>query len=49
MSGPQGNFLPLRKWLPGQPPPTDWPSHIHSPREVTEHEKGCDKHMETKQ
>lgn len=30
----EGNFLPLPKWLPGQPQPADWPSHIHPPREV---------------
>lgn len=30
----EGNFLPLPQWLPGQPQPVDWPSHIHPPREV---------------
>ncbi len=30
----EGNFLPLPQWLPGQPQPADWPSHIHPPREV---------------
>lgn len=29
-----GNFLPLHRWLPGQPQPPDWPSHIHAPKEV---------------
>ncbi|MBU0718560.1 MAG: hypothetical protein KJ749_09960 [Planctomycetes bacterium] len=32
----EGNFLPLPQWLPGQPQPADWPSHIHPPREVAE-------------
>ncbi len=32
----EGNFLPLPQWLPGQPRPADWPSHIHPPREVIE-------------
>jgi Eco57I restriction-modification methylase len=31
----EGNFLPLPQWLPGQPQPPDWPSHIHSPLAVT--------------
>ncbi len=30
----EGNFLPLPQWLPGQPQPADWPSHIHGPKEV---------------
>ena len=30
----EGNFLPLPQWLPGQPRPADWPSHIHGPKEV---------------
>ena len=30
----EGNFLPLPQWLPGQPQPADWPSHIHKPRNV---------------
>jgi hypothetical protein len=29
----QGNFLPLPEWKPGHPKPTNWPSHIHPPRE----------------
>ena len=29
-----GNFLPLPEWKPGQPKPSDWPSHIHPPRGV---------------
>ncbi|MBN2138726.1 MAG: hypothetical protein JW720_13035 [Sedimentisphaerales bacterium] len=27
-----GNFLPLPKWLPGQPRPATWPPHIHAPK-----------------
>lgn len=27
-------FAPLSEWLRGQPPPADWPSNIHSPKEV---------------
>jgi len=27
-----GNFHPLPEWLPGQPRPKNWPSHIHPPR-----------------
>ena len=35
----EGNFLPLPQWLPGQPQPPDWPSHIHRPRNVDIREK----------
>ncbi len=42
----EGNFLPLPQWLPGQPQPADWPTHIHPPREVAEHERRSDKQME---
>ena len=31
----EGNFLPLPQWLPGQPQPVDWPSHIRAPRAVS--------------
>lgn len=27
-----GNFLSLPEWQPGQPKPSDWPVHIHSPK-----------------
>ena len=30
-----GNFLPLPEWNPGQPKPPNWPSHTHSPKEVS--------------
>lgn len=30
---------PLPQWLPGQPRPADWPSHIHVPREVVDRAK----------
>ncbi len=36
----EGTFLPLPQWLPGQPQPADWPSHIHAPREVYDWAKG---------
>lgn len=32
----EGKFLPLPQWLPGQPQPADWPSHIHPPSKVNE-------------
>jgi hypothetical protein len=35
----KGNFLSLPDWKPGQPKPSNWPSHIHPPREVTFLEK----------
>ena len=31
-----GNSLPLPEWNPGHPKPTNWPSHIHPPREGLE-------------
>ena len=33
-----GNFLPLPEWKPVHPKPEDWPSHIHPPKEVAEHD-----------
>ena len=36
-TGAEGNFLALPQWLPGQPRPSDWPSHIHPPKEVNSH------------
>jgi len=36
----KGNFLPLPEWNPGQSKPTNWPSHIHPPKEVTSPGKG---------
>ncbi len=36
-----GNFLPLPQWLPGEPQPPDWPSHIHPPKEVVDEQIAC--------
>jgi len=35
-----GNFLPLPESKPGHPKPPNWPSHIHLPKEVAEHDAG---------
>jgi len=32
-TNPDGSFAPLPEWKPGQPKPTNWPEHIHPPRE----------------
>ena len=42
----EGNFLPLPQWLPGQPQPPDWPSHVHPPREDAEHDGACGRQAE---
>ena len=42
----EGNFPPLPQWLPGEPQPADWPTHIHAPIEVYDwaKEQGIDWH-----
>ena len=38
-TNPDGTFADLPQWKPGEPRPADWPSHIHPPREVMEHQR----------